>query len=88
MQKSNYLLYQDGKVIICGFSHILGAYVHIGIHDHGISFERWQSDNLETCILFDEATLNKSVVIEFLKKHHVFQDKFVFMNNAYLPVRK
>lgn len=86
MSIKHYLTRENGNTKINGFEDLVGELVKIRIHENGISFEKWTQEDLSQCIRFDTATLNKPVVVEFLKKHGVFSTHFMQCNNIYLQV--
>jgi len=86
MGTKNCLAHEGDSITIHGFEDIAGKFVRIRVHVEGISFEEWTQENLTSCIKFDEDTLNKPVVAEFLKKHKAFESEFIKLNGIYYPI--
>lgn len=75
----NYLSLESGKTIIHGFDKLVGGVARINVAEYPvISFEKASPDtkDLTCCIRFDEKTLNKRVVSQFLTHHNLYLSYF------------
>ena len=75
----NYLSFEDGKTVIHGFDKLVGGLARINVAEYPvISFEKVSPDtkDLTCCIRFDEKTLNKRVVSQFLTRHNLYLSFF------------
>lgn len=89
MPVTNYLTHSNNRTTVHGFEDIVGKPVRIRVHgDDSISLEQWPESDLSQCIYFNQETLNKSIVVEFFKKHGVFNTYFIKQGNIYYQVNQ
>jgi|GEM_PF-6491997 len=88
MPITNYLTQINNQTVIQGFNDINGELVKIKVHLDGITFEKSYSRDLSQLIRFNEDTLNKNVVVEFMKKYGVFDSYFIQLGNVYYQVKE